>query len=158
MIVLKMPNGRCFLPIPRSGSHCVGRAAIKSFHPGIEINEETHPIASYPDREKYDGSQKEVAVLVRNPIERFRSTIAHLKLPFDSQIVKPAYGFIPRGDFHYFKFETQLQACADWLGITAELVPESESPEKPELSEYQEGLMRGIYKKDIELWESLGDA
>jgi hypothetical protein len=158
MITLKMPNGRYYLPIPRSGSHCIARAAMKSFCPGIDIGEGEHPAIPYPVREKYDGSQKEVAVLVRNPIERFRSTIAHLKLPFDSQIVRPAWGFVPRGEFHYFKFETQLKACADWLGITAELVPESESPEKPELSEYQEEIMRGIYRKDIELWESLGDA
>jgi hypothetical protein len=51
-----------------------------------------------------------------------------------------------------------LQACADWLGITEPLVPESEPLEKPELSEYQEGLLRGIYREELELWESLGDA
>jgi len=81
-----------------------------------------------------------------------------MKLPFDSQVVTPSPGFVPRGDFRYFKFETQLQACADWLGITEPLVPESEPLEKPELSEYQEGLMRGIYREELELWESLGDA
>lgn len=158
MIILKMPNGRYFLPVPRSGSHCIARAAMKSFHSEVEIGEEIHPAVSYPEREQYDGSQESVAVLVRNPIERFRSTLAQTKIPFEKQIISPVYGYVPKGNFQYFLFETQLQECADWLGITEPLVQEAESQEKPEFTEYQESLVRSLFRKDIELWEFLGGA
>jgi hypothetical protein len=64
---------------------------------------------------------------------------------------------LPQGDFRYFKFETQLQECADWLGITEPLQVEDAlaEEEKPVLNEYQLEIVRGIYAKDIELWESL---
>jgi hypothetical protein len=99
-------------------------------------------------------------MVVRNPVERFRSMIARRHLNVDSQLERPLYGPLPSADCfeRVFKFEHGgLQACADWLGITVSLTHEDASVEadKPTLTPAQEAQVREIYAADIALWESL---
>ncbi len=130
---------------------------MKSFWPEIEIADGLHPAASFPIQEKYDGSQVGLGLIVRNPVDRFISMAGKSKVSPDRLIRVNRLQPLPQGDFRYFKFETQLQECADWLGITEPLQVEDAlaEEEKPVLNEYQLEIVRGIYAKDIELWESL---
>jgi hypothetical protein len=60
-------------------------------------------------------------------------------------------------DKKIFLFESQLQECADWLGITVPLpqIDATEEANKPTLTPEQEARVREIYAADIALWESL---
>jgi hypothetical protein len=154
--VLRTPNGRGIYLIPRSGSHSFAAAALQSFHPSAEINSNEHPAASYPAAE----SGGLVCVIVRNPIERFRSMVAHAQSTVDQQLASPKYGceFCHGYNFDmYFRFEDQLQECANWLGITVPLphLDGTDDAEKPILTAEQEARIREIYAADIALWESL---
>jgi hypothetical protein len=70
---------------------------------------------------------------------------------------RPAYGSLPKGDFKYFLFESQLQECAEWLGLPTPLLHIDASIEsnKPILTPDQEAIVRQMYADDIILWESL---
>ena len=70
---------------------------------------------------------------------------------------RPVYEPLPKGDFKYFLFESQLQECAYWLGIQIELphIDASTELNKPTLTPDQEAIVRQIYADDIILWESL---
>ena len=155
--ILRCPNGNSLLLTPRSGSHAIVNAAIKSFWPDVFVDPEAHPAAYLPIQEDFDGSQRGLGLLVRNPIERFRSMAAHSKAPLSRLLMAPYYGPLPQGDFRHFKFETQFQECADWLGITAplEIEDSTEESDKPALTEYQLQIVMGIYAQDMKLWESL---
>jgi hypothetical protein len=68
------------------------------------------------------------------------------------------YGPLPHGDFiRYFRFEDQLDAAAEWLGLSLPLPHEDATDEasKPTLTAEQESLVREIYAADIALLESL---
>jgi len=155
--ILRCPNGNAVLLVPRSGSHSIVNAAIRSFWPELEGTSKGHPASVLPVQEDYDGTQEGLGVIVRNPIERFRSMASHSKAPLERLLRAPFHGPLPEGDFRHFKFETQLQECADWLGITAplEIEDSTEESDKPTLTEYQLQIVMGIYAKDMKLWESL---
>jgi hypothetical protein len=154
--VLRTPNGRGIYLIPRSGSHSIAAAVMQSFHPEIAIDASAHPAASYPDA----GGEGPVCVIVRNPVERFRSMVAHAQSTVEEQLAAPRYGceFCHGRTYDaYFRFEDQLQACADWLGITVPLphLDGTDEADKPVLTPEQEAAVRVAYAADIALWESL---
>jgi hypothetical protein len=124
---------------------------------GLATGDNWHPAAFFPVEENWDNTQT-AAIIVRNPIERFRSMISHKRLVLKEQLIRPIYPAIPNGNFiRYFKFETQLDECADWLGLPTPLIHEDKSApiQKPNLTIEEETIVRNIYAKDIELWESL---
>jgi hypothetical protein len=98
-------------------------------------------------------------MVVRNPVERFRSMCAHRpNRTIQEHLDAPVYGPLPAGPFSkLFRFEDQLKECADWLGITVPLeqIDPTEPASKPELTAEQEARVREIYANDIELWNSL---
>jgi hypothetical protein len=128
---------------------------LQSFHPDIEVTEPHHPAFFYPN-----SSGGPIGVIVRNPVERFRSMVAHAQSTVEEQLASPRYGceFCHGRTYDvYFRFEDQLQACADWLGITGPLphLDSTEEADKPVLTPEQENRVREIYADDIALWESL---
>ena len=157
--ILRSPTtGNAILLTPRSGSHSLAVAALQTFWPAVSVAEELHPAASFGEQEHWDGSNANVAIVVRNPAERFRSMIAHRRLDIDEQLASPMYGPLPQGTFvRYFRFEDQLDEAADWLGLTTPLPQEDATNEadKPNLTPEQEARVREIYADDIALWESL---
>jgi hypothetical protein len=97
-------------------------------------------------------------MVVRNPIERFRSMCAHKpNKTIQEHLDFPVYGPLPTAPTKLFRFEDQLQECADWLGITVPLeqIDPTEPSSKPILTPEQEARVREIYAEDIVLWESL---
>jgi hypothetical protein len=157
--ILRSPTtGNALLLTPRSGSHSLAVAAMQTFWPDVAIAEKLHPAASFEIQEYWDGSNSNVAIVIRNPVERFRSMIAHRHLNVDEQLASPMYGPLPQGNFvRYFRFEDQLDAAAEWLGLPTPLPHEDATDEadKPILTPEQEALVREIYADDIALWESL---
>jgi hypothetical protein len=158
--ILRSPqtsNG--ILLTPRSGSHSLSVAALKHFWPHIVIiTDDGHPAGQFPVQETYTGTQNDLAIVVRNPIERFRSIIAHKHLDVEGQLVQPMYGTLPQGNFvRYFRFEDQLNDAAEWLGLPTPLphIDSSLESDKPNLTPEQEARVRKIYADDIVLWESL---
>jgi hypothetical protein len=149
--------------VPRSGSHSIVAGWLeqheqdnfalwqeRGFHPALYLSEQI-------TRFQIPQSAN-LAVVVRNPVERFRSMVARHGDTVESQLVAPLYGPIHNLPFtHYFRFEDQLQACAAWLGVDGALpvLAESDDGDKPTLTPEQENRVREIYADDIALWESL---
>jgi hypothetical protein len=149
------PNGNCLLLTPRSGSHSIASAALHSWYPDVEMPD-GHPAAALPVI--VDWPDCPVGLIVRDPVERFRSICAHRHLDVDEQLANPVYGPLPQGNFvRYFRFEDQLDAAAEWLGLPTPLPHEDATDEaaKPTLTPEQEARVREIYADDIALWESL---
>jgi len=157
--ILRTPNGRAVLMTPRSGSHSLSRAALIHYWPELWIKGDDHPAALLPFDEGWGGSNQNVAIVVRNPVERFRSMCAHRpERTLEEHLDAPVYGPLPQGNFaRYFRFEDQLNEAAEWLGLPTPLPQEdaTEEADKPTLTPEQEARVREIYADDIALWESL---
>lgn len=158
--VIRSPvTGNALVFTPRSGSHSVAYAALLAWWPDKLVLLPTvgHGVSLCPE-EHWDGSNPNVGMIVRDPVERFRSMIAHKHLNIDEQLIAPIYGRLPNGNFaRYFKFERDLDAVCEWLGLPTPLPHEDASDEadKPTLTPEQEARVREIYADDIALWESL---
>ena len=162
--ILHTHNNRYLRLIPRSASHTIAGAWLAEHeeanyllwqqggvrHPAKYLNEH---ISDYQLPQN-----AELAVVVRNPVERFRSMVAKHDETLEEQLATPLYEALPQLPFTiYFRFEDQLQACASWLGITQSLpqLDPTEPSDKPNLTPAQEARVREIYAADIALWESL---
>ena len=158
---MRAPNGNAVVLTPRSGSHSLAIAALASFWPDAVIDSNYHPATCFPLDHQFSwtGEEPNASLVVRNPVERFRSMCAHKpEISIEDQLNNPTYGPLPKGNFvKYFRFEDQLQECADWLGITVPLeqIDPTEPSSKPDLTPEQEARIREIYAEDIVLWESL---
>jgi hypothetical protein len=161
--VIAGKDERFLLLVERSGSHSLAAAALQQWNPEqyeawVASGENAHP-AKYLPNFGWPWACETPAIIVRNPVERFRSMCVH-KAPrtVAEQLEEPSYGPLPGGTWsRCFRFEDQLQECADWLGITVPLSRLSASTEtdKPTLTIEEEARVREIYAADIALWESL---
>jgi len=162
--ILHAGNNRYLRLIPRSASHAIAVAWMAEKEEDNYLNwQQTgglHP-ARYLTEQISDyelPANAELGVIVRNPIERFRSMVAKQDVTLNEQLANPRYQALPPLPFTvYFRFEDQLQACATWLGI-AQILPQldpAQSTDKPNLTPEQEVRVREIYATDIALWESL---
>jgi hypothetical protein len=160
--ILRTPSGNALLFTPRSGSHSIAAAALASFWPDRFVNYQAaqygHPAMFLPEYEARIN-QEDLAIVLRNPVERFRSMCAHRPdVAINDQLANPVYGPLPQHPWaKIFLFESQLQECCDWLGITVPLpqLDATEEANKPELTPEQEARVREIYADDIALWEAL---
>lgn len=155
--LLVCPNNKKLLLTSRTASTSFCEAAICSFWPDVFINNNFHPAVFLPTQEYYDGTQDNVALIVRNPYNRFISSIKHNNLDINYALNRPKYcPTLPTGNFVYFKFETELQSCADWLKITCQLNHLNESVDTTiSLNSEQLNRFNQIYANDILLWENL---
>lgn len=157
-------NDRRLVLMPRSGSHSLVVTWMKQEEPENFAKWESegrrcHP-AAYLDYQENSVSVSdcELGVVIRNPIERFRSMVAHRRLEIEEQLQSPMYLPLPHLSYaRLFRFENQLQECANWLGITSQLphLDSTDENDKPTLTPEQEALVCKIYAADIILWESL---
>jgi hypothetical protein len=157
--ILRAPNGNAILLTPRSGSHSLALAAMQAFWPEVEVQTEGHPAWYFGVQEVWIENNENVALVVRNPIERFRSMCAHRpQRTLEEHLAQPAYGPLPKGNFvRYFRFENQLNEAAEWLGLPTPLPREdaTDPDTKPTLTPEQEARVRELFSADITLWESL---
>jgi hypothetical protein len=157
--VLRAPNGNGLLLTHRTASHSIAVSAMQNFWPNIAIGDEGHPAWYFGTQEVWDGNNPNVALIVRNPIERFRSICAHHpEQTVDQHLENPRYLSLPQNGFvKHFRFEDQLNDAAEWLGLPTPLPQEDASDPalKPALTAEQEARVRELYAADIALWESL---
>jgi len=157
--ILRAPNGNAVLLTPRSGSHSLALAAMQAFWSTIAIGDEGHPAWYFGVQEVWADTNENVGIIVRNPIDRFRSMVAHRpERTLEEHLASPVYGPLPRGNFvRYFRFEDQLNAAAEWLGLPTPLPREDATDPalKPSLTPEQEARVREMYADDVALWESL---
>ena len=161
--IIRVPNGNAIYLTPRSASHSIAAACLQSFWPELysqylSAEPQLHPAAYLQSMEGWNY-QIDLAIVMRNPINRFRSMCAQRpQTAIEELLASPRYGALPDGKWaKVFLFETQLQDCADWLGITVPLpqLDATEEADKPVLTPEQEARVREIYADDIALWESL---
>jgi len=162
--VLVGDNSRSMLMVPRTGSHSLVGTWLLQREPenytAWQSNLPHHPggylanqVVSFP------GERSGLAVIVRNPVERFRSMCArHTFKTVEDHLVVPQYGPIQaEGCSTFFRFEDQLETAAEWLGLSLPILHLDAAGEenKPTLTPDQEARVREIYAADIALWESL---
>lgn len=144
---------------PRSGSHSLVVAAIAQWWPDTIVGDvQQHPACWIPLQENWNGDNQNVGIIVRNPVERFRSMVAHKRLDLEEQLINPIYSPLFQSNFvRYFKFERDLDSACEWLGLSIPLPKEdaTNDTDKPILTPEQEARVREIYANDIKLWESL---
>lgn len=161
--IIRTPNGNAIYLTPRSASHSIAAACLESFWPDLfdKYHNDNHPMhpAAYIYSMEGFIEQSDLAIILRNPIERFRSMCAHKpNISLEDHLNKPVYHSLPQNKWiKIFLFETQLQECADWLGITIPLqkIDSTKEKDKPILTPEQETIVRQIYADDLTLWESL---
>ena len=156
--VLRSPtNGNAIVLVARSGSHSLASAALSAWYPDRPVEPGCHPASALPP-EVWNGEDG-LGIVVRNPIERFRSMVAHrADMTLAEQLERPFYGPLVKGNFaKYFRFEDQLDEAAEWLGLPTPLPQEDASDPalKPTLTAEQEARVRELFADDIALWQSL---
>ena len=155
--LLKLPSGRSLVLTHRSASTSFVQCAIECYWTNLTVNNEYHPAIFLSNQEFYDGTQTNVCLIVRNPIDRFKSMLKH-KPEYDINywLSRPPAP-LPVGNFDkYFLFETQLNECADWLGLYKPITVVNESDNTEIfLSNEQLSIVSQIYQNDIALWQSL---
>lgn len=163
MKLIRGDNNRFLLLAPRSASHSFAAAALEQWHADAfaawrASSGDEHP-ARYLPNLVYPMDCTTPAIIVRNPVERFRSACAQRGVvSVDAFLDSPPFGLLPGGSLvRPFLFETQLQACADWLGITVALpqIDATDEADKPVLTPEQEARVRELFAPDVTLWESL---
>jgi hypothetical protein len=162
MKIIKGQSNTFLLLTARNASHSFAAAALKHWYPDEYLEwylsaSESHPAIFLPNL-VFGIDCYSPAIIVRNPIERFRSMCAHRQeKTIEEHLKQPIYGSLPKGNFQYFLFESQLEECAEWLGLPLPLphIDASVESNKPILTPEQETSIRQIYAYDIALWESL---
>jgi hypothetical protein len=156
-------ENRYLLLAARSASHSFACAALQQWHQEryvkwVDSGSLEHP-ARYLPNIIWPHDCESPAIIVRNPVERFRSMVAHKsERTISEHLDAPVYGPLRSGSWsRCFRFEDQLQECADWLGITIHMphLDMTSESDKPMLTTEQEHVVRGIYAADIALWESI---
>lgn len=160
--------------VTRSGSHCLFKVILETHHPSpIVFQSETerwHPIRSIPVTNTIDIAQTPIpeqltfAVIVRDPIERFRSACARLGQTPAEVIAGSlgnvhtwtleSMGLINHPQARYFLFP-ELEQCTRFLGLPTPLQKLNEEPVKPDLSEEDLQFVTEYYASDIELYNNL---
>jgi hypothetical protein len=161
-----MPSGVGVILTPRSGSHSLAAAALQAHWPDafaewVASGCEGHPAAFLPCDENFCG-QEDLAIVVRNPVERFRSMCAHRpERTVEEHLASPVYGPLPQGKFsRTFLFESGLDAVAEYLALPLPMIhlDATDEAKKPTLTVAQQSRVRDMYAMDIALWESIGGA
>ena len=156
-LIISPNTGNSLLLTPRSGSHSLSIAALREWYPDAVVPPDSHPAAALPHQ--VWSERLNVGLIVRSPLERFRSTVASRpERSLADHLECPLYMPLLQGNFaRYFRFEDQLNAAAEWLGLPTPLPREdaTDPADKPNLTPEQEARVREIYANDIALWESL---
>ena len=166
--------------VTRSGSHSLFKSILSKYYPDLPQDEKNCPFVNENDRwhpvmnlnnildmSCNDISDLEFAVIVRNPIERFRSSCARLgKTPVDvldnylenvHVWTLKSMGLLDAPKAKYFLFETQLEDCGSYLGLDLplpELNGESDK-NKPVLTNDILSRVQTHFADDIALYERL---
>ena len=155
--------------VARAGSHSLFSAILAEFYGDIRPPENDHPFRVTPnltDMALTGTLGRNIAVMVRDPVERFRSACARQKTKVGEGLLlrdKDVHFWslesmgVLGDEFVHFKFPQQLQECASWLGINKKVLLLNSEPEskKPILSSEEIQKVSEAYAEDIHFWRSL---
>jgi hypothetical protein len=164
--------------VTRSGSHSLFKSILNKYYPDlpqdgsdlsfINTQDRWHPVMSLPnviDMSSNNFDNLEFAVMVRNPIERFRSSCARLGMTptevLDNHMdnvhvwTLKSMGLLDAPKVKYFLFETQLNNCSAYLGLDTPLPELNGEPNKPELTPEELARVQVHFADDIALYERL---
>jgi hypothetical protein len=171
---------------PKTASSSIARRIIQVYHPNVEtsITTAAYPEGKNPDNINWHGfcpsektPSKPVALLVRNPVERFLSGVAYLNLDIDDAInslanntpVKFKRKELPIltnvhfdfqhlktwGESHVFKLEEHLNDFVDFLQLGFLPTFNQTNRPKPVITEQQKNIIESVYAEDISFYNSI---
>ena len=161
--------------------------ALKQFHPDRVPEQPVVDGAGHRLHDYIVGTELPAgcAVMVRHPVDRFRSLLGRLNVTAEQAFCwlywfhglgnqpattdRLALEYTPGTTWHHFTPVSQfvtaesklfkfpdVAGMADYLGITSPVEQVNGCPgDKPELTPEQEAAIREIYAADLALWESL---
>jgi hypothetical protein len=157
--IIKAPNGNGLYLVPRTASYSIAISAMQNWYSNLSIDTTKHPACSFPSFE-YFNTVKDIAVIVRNPIERFRSMVAYSSLTLEQQLQQPIYPPLTKHQFcKFFLFESELEKIKQWLDLPFLTHQNgSDLKLKPMLTKKQIDRVRHIFSDDIQLWQTLTES
>lgn len=173
--------------ILKVASSSLARAIIKQFYPQAEaaIQNAHYPAGHGPDDRQWHAICPKASktdlpkhMLIRDPVERFRSAMAQLGLSDPGEVIDAIQAdtrieaFVPRrasrpkynphfvaqetrasGEVHLYRFPGHLEQFASAVGLDYPLPTINTAiREKPLLTPTQETAVRGIYADDVALY------
>lgn len=161
----------------KAATSSIVRAIVSAHYPEIEDNLTNN--TSYPSGRTVDNSRwhwqlpktetpdSEVTLIVRDPVERFRSACAETRKTPDEALSEqgqdnshfwPTSRLLTTG-VKLYRFDTDLDDAAVALGLALPLVDiAGDNPPKPDLTPDQLARVQAIYADDIALYESITEA
>ena len=168
--------------VTRSGSHSLFKSILSKYYPDLPQDEKDRPFVRENDRwhpvmnlqditdmshEPKTFLDKEFAVVVRDPVERFRSSCARLGMTpteiLDNHLdnvhvwTLKSMGLLDVPKVKYFLFETQLEDCGSYLGLDLPLpaLNGETNENKPKLTAEELVRVQTHFADDIALHERL---
>lgn len=165
--VCAIHNGKALALVTRSGSHALMSLMLPPvYEKKVLSGDRWHPIMNLRGHDLRNGlpEVEQICVMVRDPIERFKSSMARRKLNFEQAIAAKdedvhfwsihSMGLIDE-KCSYFLFPTQLNACAHILGLQTPVPYLNEETEKPQLDAAQLRTLERCYAQDLELFYNI---
>jgi hypothetical protein len=160
--------------VTRSGTQVLFKEVVNKYHTGLVstfINSDvewkpTEAIESVKDLNTYDVSSASYAVIVRDPVERFRSSCVRLGYTVEQGlsdlenihlISLKNMGLLESPNVRYFPYSNEgLANCLNYLGLSNTVsLPEEDESKKPVLTSEQVELIRSAYSYDCEVFNNL---
>ena len=160
--------------VPRSGTQILFKEIVSKYEPEsisefVISDTEWKPVStleSIKDLSSLDISSLDFAVVVRDPVERFRSSCVKLNYSFEQAlndlenvhlVSLKNMGLLESSNVKYFSYSNEgLASCSSYLGLDSNPpVPEEDESKKPVLTQEQIDLIKSAYSYDYEVFSKL---
>ena len=167
--VCALYNNKALALVTRSGSHALMNLMLPKdhvkTHPEFLKDQKWHPIMNLQGHDLKIGLPEfEVCCMVRNPVDRFRSSCARRNKTVEEGLLEDEVHFwtmesmgLLNPRIKYFLFPEQIDECAAWLGLPTPVIRlnEEQDDKKPVLNDRQLELVIKNYYNDNELYQNL---
>jgi len=167
--VCALYNNKALALVTRSGSHALMNLMLPKNHiktqPEHLKEERWHPIMNLQGHDLILGlPDVPVCCMVRDPVERFRSSCARRNKTVDEGLLEDEVHFwtiesmgLLNDKIKYFLFPEQIDECAEWLGLPTPVprLNEEKNDKKPKLNKKELELVIEKYYNDTELYKKL---
>lgn len=160
--------------VPRSGTQILLKEIIAKYHPEstaefIISDTEWKPVSTLESFKELDSlgiSGLDFAVVVRDPVERFRSSCVKLNYSVEQAlndlnnvhlVSLKDMGLLESSSVRYFPYSNEgLASCSSYLGLDKiPSIPEEDESKKPVLTQEQIELIKSAYSYDCEVFSKL---
>jgi len=160
--------------VSRSGTQILFKEIVSKHEPEstsefIVSDTEWKPVSTFEsikDLNYFDISNLDFAVIVRDPVERFRSSCARLNYSVEQAlndlenvhlISLKSMGLLDSPNARYFPYSNEgLASCSSYLGLDdSPVIIEEDASRKPDLTPEQVDLIKAAYAYDYEAFSNL---